>query len=138
VSESLKDKYQARVEFDGTIAETEAAYNKILESSQTLLTVLKREQTALVSKTPQVKQLANVQDLDINSPRAGSQQVTTSMPQHPMPNTIANGNNGVHVTGTTHHANGHGSTSKPNEILRTKSKSFFSFTDKAKTPVQSQ
>ncbi|MBN3299330.1 SSNA1 protein, partial [Amia calva] len=33
----------ARNDFDRTIAETEAAYMKILESSQTLLSVLKRE-----------------------------------------------------------------------------------------------
>ena len=38
---------QARVEFDQTIQETEAAYMKILESSSTLLGVLKRESTAL-------------------------------------------------------------------------------------------
>jgi hypothetical protein len=34
---------QAKNEYDKVIAETEAAYLKILESSQTLLTVLKRE-----------------------------------------------------------------------------------------------
>jgi Sjoegren syndrome nuclear autoantigen 1 len=36
------------VEFDQTIQETEAAYMKILESSQTLLNVLKRESMNLV------------------------------------------------------------------------------------------
>ena len=41
---------QARVEFDQTIQETEAAYMKILESSQTLLGVLKRESTTLTRK----------------------------------------------------------------------------------------
>jgi Sjoegren syndrome nuclear autoantigen 1 len=41
---------QARNEFDQTIQETEAAYMKILESSQTLLTVLKREATTLQKK----------------------------------------------------------------------------------------
>ncbi len=41
---------QARVEFDQTIQETEAAYMKILESSQTLLGVLKRESTTLTKK----------------------------------------------------------------------------------------
>ena len=43
VNESLAKKISARNEFDKTIAETEAAYMKILESSQTLLNVLKRE-----------------------------------------------------------------------------------------------
>ncbi|XP_069465953.1 microtubule nucleation factor SSNA1 [Ambystoma mexicanum] len=43
VNENLARKMASRNEFDKTIAETEAAYMKILESSQTLLTVLKRE-----------------------------------------------------------------------------------------------
>ncbi|XP_078082828.1 microtubule nucleation factor SSNA1 [Mustelus asterias] len=43
VNEGLARKMATRNEFDRTIAETEAAYMKILESSQTLLTVLKRE-----------------------------------------------------------------------------------------------
>lgn len=43
ISESLAKKIQARNEYDRTIAETENAYNKILESSQALLHVLKRE-----------------------------------------------------------------------------------------------
>eukprot|EP00913_Durusdinium_trenchii_P014043 g13184.t1 len=43
VNESLVRKTQARNEYDKTIQETEAAYMKILESSQTLLHVLKRE-----------------------------------------------------------------------------------------------
>lgn len=34
-------------EYDKVIAETEAAYLKILESSQTLLTVLKRESVSM-------------------------------------------------------------------------------------------
>jgi Sjoegren syndrome nuclear autoantigen 1 len=41
---------QARNEFDQTIQETEAAYMKILESSQTLLNVLKREAINLQKK----------------------------------------------------------------------------------------
>ena len=47
LNEELARKMQARVEFDQTIQETEAAYMKILESSSTLLGVLKRESTAL-------------------------------------------------------------------------------------------
>ena len=41
---------QARLEFDQTIQETEAAYMKILESSQTLLSVLKRESVNLTKR----------------------------------------------------------------------------------------
>ncbi|XP_036384067.1 Sjoegren syndrome nuclear autoantigen 1 [Megalops cyprinoides] len=43
INESLARRLAARADFDRTIAETEAAYMKILESSQTLLSVLKRE-----------------------------------------------------------------------------------------------
>ncbi|XP_029920504.1 microtubule nucleation factor SSNA1 [Myripristis murdjan] len=43
VNESLAQRLTARDTFDRTIAETEAAYMKILESSQTLLSVLKKE-----------------------------------------------------------------------------------------------
>ncbi|KAM6110542.1 uncharacterized protein FYW35_009817 [Pterocles gutturalis] len=42
-SESLARDLAARAELDRTIAETEAAYGKILESSQALLGVLKGE-----------------------------------------------------------------------------------------------
>lgn len=38
-------------EYDRTVQETEAAYMKILESSQTLLHVLKRETVSLSKKT---------------------------------------------------------------------------------------
>jgi Sjoegren syndrome nuclear autoantigen 1 len=50
INESLAKKISARNEFDKTIAETEAAYMKILESSQTLLSVLKRESHSLKNK----------------------------------------------------------------------------------------
>ncbi|KAK9532834.1 hypothetical protein VZT92_010201 [Zoarces viviparus] len=43
VNESLAQRLAARSTFDRTIAETEAAYTKILESSQSLLSVLKQE-----------------------------------------------------------------------------------------------
>ena len=39
-----------RTEYDKTITETEAAYSKIMESSQTLLHVLKRESVNLTKK----------------------------------------------------------------------------------------
>ena len=52
INEDLGRKMQARNEFDQTIQETEAAYMKILESSQTLLNVLKRETVNLSKKRP--------------------------------------------------------------------------------------
>eukprot|EP00042_Codosiga_hollandica_P034851 m.250279 g.250279 ORF g.250279 m.250279 type:complete len:109 (-) comp54506_c0_seq6:1526-1852(-) len=42
ISESLARKLATRAEYDRTIHETEAAYAKIVESSHTLLQVLKR------------------------------------------------------------------------------------------------
>ena len=53
VNESLSKKMASRNEFDKTIAETESAYMKILESSQTLLNVLKRESHTLKDKGSQ-------------------------------------------------------------------------------------
>ena len=50
INENLARKVQARNEYDRTIQETEGAYMKILESSQTLLQVLKRETVSLVKK----------------------------------------------------------------------------------------
>eukprot|EP00927_Polykrikos_kofoidii_P076402 TRINITY_DN7344_c0_g1_i1.p1 TRINITY_DN7344_c0_g1~~TRINITY_DN7344_c0_g1_i1.p1 ORF type:complete len:130 (-),score=42.33 TRINITY_DN7344_c0_g1_i1:272-607(-) len=50
LNESLVRKTQARNEYDKTIQETEGAYMKILESSQTLLHVLKRETVNLTKK----------------------------------------------------------------------------------------
>mmetsp|Transcript_17345 Transcript_17345/g.53095 ORF Transcript_17345/g.53095 Transcript_17345/m.53095 type:complete len:110 (-) Transcript_17345:870-1199(-) len=50
INESLSRRIQARNEYDRTIQETEAAYMKILESSQTLLHVLKRETVNLTKK----------------------------------------------------------------------------------------
>ncbi|EEA05557.1 uncharacterized protein CMU_025640 [Cryptosporidium muris RN66] len=47
VHESLQRKTIARAEYDKTIQEIENAYTKILESSQTLLHVLKRESVNL-------------------------------------------------------------------------------------------
>ena len=47
LSEALLKKYEAREEFDRTISETEQAFMRILESSQTLLHVLKKEDSQL-------------------------------------------------------------------------------------------
>eukprot|EP01135_Chromosphaera_perkinsii_P002408 Nk52_evm14s223 gene=Nk52_evmTU14s223 len=47
INENLAKKMTARNEYDKTISETENAYMKILESSQTLLHVLKREKSSL-------------------------------------------------------------------------------------------
>jgi len=51
LNDSIARKVASRNEYDKTVAETEAAYLKILESSQTLLTVLKRETLTLTKKT---------------------------------------------------------------------------------------
>ncbi len=50
ITERLAKKTSARNDFDTTIQETEGAYMKILESSQTLLHVLKRESVTLSKK----------------------------------------------------------------------------------------
>ena len=50
INESLHKKYATRQEFDKTIGETENAFMKILESSQTLLHVLKKEGAQLTKK----------------------------------------------------------------------------------------
>ena len=50
INDNLARKITSRNEYDKTIQETEAAYMKILESSQTLLHVLKRETVNLTKK----------------------------------------------------------------------------------------
>lgn len=50
LNEKLSRQIASRNEYDRTIQETEAAYSKILESSQTLLTVLKRETVNIAKK----------------------------------------------------------------------------------------
>jgi hypothetical protein len=50
LSDSLIKKYEAREEFDRTISETEQAFMRILESSQTLLHVLKKEDSQLTKR----------------------------------------------------------------------------------------
>jgi Sjoegren syndrome nuclear autoantigen 1 len=50
INENLARKQTSRNEYDRTIQETEGAYMKILESSATLLQVLKRETVTLVKK----------------------------------------------------------------------------------------
>mmetsp|Transcript_19430 Transcript_19430/g.31463 ORF Transcript_19430/g.31463 Transcript_19430/m.31463 type:complete len:117 (-) Transcript_19430:347-697(-) len=52
LNDSIARKVTARTDYDKTIQETEAAYLKILESSQTLLTVLKRESMGLQKSKP--------------------------------------------------------------------------------------
>ena len=50
INDNLARKVSSRNEYDTTIRETEAAYSKIMESSQTLLHVLKRESVNLTKK----------------------------------------------------------------------------------------
>jgi Sjoegren syndrome nuclear autoantigen 1 len=56
-------KYEAREEFDRTILETEGAFMKILESSQTLLHVLKKEDSQLQKKKYSVSTRKNKENL---------------------------------------------------------------------------
>ena len=49
VNASLREKESTKAEFDKTIGDTEKAYMKILESSQVLLNVVKKESAALNS-----------------------------------------------------------------------------------------
>ena len=49
-NEGLAGKFATKQEYDKAISETEGAYLKILESSQTLLHVLKRETVNLSRK----------------------------------------------------------------------------------------
>mmetsp|Transcript_17245 Transcript_17245/g.23826 ORF Transcript_17245/g.23826 Transcript_17245/m.23826 type:complete len:116 (+) Transcript_17245:178-525(+) len=58
INDSIARKIHSRNDYDKTIQETEAAYLKILESSQTLLTVLKRESTN-ISKKSQGRQVSS-------------------------------------------------------------------------------
>ena len=50
LNDSITRKLSSRNEYERTIQETEAAYLKILEGSQTLLTVLKLESDSLAKK----------------------------------------------------------------------------------------
>ena len=50
INGSLAKKYSTRNEYQKTIDETQSAFNKILESSQTLLHVLKKEGAQLSKK----------------------------------------------------------------------------------------
>jgi len=50
LGESLQKKTKARAEYDKTIQDTESAFMKIIESSQTLLRVLAREAANLDTK----------------------------------------------------------------------------------------
>mmetsp|Transcript_16567 Transcript_16567/g.28410 ORF Transcript_16567/g.28410 Transcript_16567/m.28410 type:complete len:111 (-) Transcript_16567:366-698(-) len=50
VNDSISRKNETRTEYEKVIQETEAAYSKILESSHTLLTVLKREAVNIQKK----------------------------------------------------------------------------------------
>ena len=50
VNAGLQKKYATRGDYDRTISETEGAFVKILESSQTLLHVLKKEGGTLAKK----------------------------------------------------------------------------------------
>jgi Sjoegren syndrome nuclear autoantigen 1 len=46
----LNKKYEIKDEFDKVINNTESAFIKLLESSQTLLTIVKRDESHLMKK----------------------------------------------------------------------------------------
>ena len=48
--DSLSRKYEIKDEFDKVINNTESAFIKLLESSQTLLTIVKRDESHLMKK----------------------------------------------------------------------------------------
>jgi Sjoegren syndrome nuclear autoantigen 1 len=48
--DSLNKKYEIKDEFDKVINNTEGAFIKLLESSQTLLTIVKRDESHLMKK----------------------------------------------------------------------------------------
>lgn len=52
LNKNLEAQYLTKNEYDNAIQETEGAYNKILESSHTLLHVLKRESANLARESP--------------------------------------------------------------------------------------
>ena len=84
LNETLGKKYKTRTEFDKTIGETENAFMKILESSQTLLHVLKKEGTSLSKKkantmtaTAPVEPVAVViPEKKVESPKATGKKVS--------------------------------------------------------------
>ena len=81
LSDALVRKYEAREEFDRTISETEQAFMKILESSQTLLHVLKKEDTAL-----------NKRKLNVSTRRGGNKENHNSQsPMEPKARALSKG-----------------------------------------------
>merc|ERR1712182_106437 len=68
INDSLARKVAARNEYDQTIQETEAAYLKILESSQTLLHVLKRESANLQKKSQASRNSAIIECILLSDP----------------------------------------------------------------------
>lgn len=84
LNDSLVMKTQARTEYDKTIAETEAAYSKILESAQTLVHVLKRESTLLDKKTSlPVDRYASPRSRDGNTARLTRERQDSLEGLHP-------------------------------------------------------
>ena len=51
VNESLARKHQTRADYEKVIEETDAAYSKIVESSHTLLNVLKKEANSISKRS---------------------------------------------------------------------------------------
>lgn len=51
INDALSKKHQARSDYDKIVQETETAYSKIVESSHTLLNVLKKEATSIARRS---------------------------------------------------------------------------------------
>lgn len=56
INESLARKQQTRSDYEKVIQESETAYCKIVESSHTLLSVLKKEATSIAKRSGAAKQ----------------------------------------------------------------------------------
>ncbi|TNV85181.1 hypothetical protein FGO68_gene14270 [Halteria grandinella] len=90
LTDALIKKYEAREEFDRTIQETEQAFMKILESSQTLLHVLKKEDSALNKRKINVstrKAAANKENFNAQSTQSPIEATTTTTHKRPVSKT---------------------------------------------------
>jgi sjoegren syndrome nuclear autoantigen 1 len=57
INDALSKKHQARSDYDKIVQETETAYSKIVESSHTLLNVLKKEATSIARRSESPQQI---------------------------------------------------------------------------------
>lgn len=101
LNESLTAKAAAKQEYDMTISETEAAYAKIVASSQTLLTVLQREASQLNSKratAPLSFSAASSSAATATAPSILPPASSAAAPQQPSASTSAAGLNNTSLS----------------------------------------